>query len=279
MKYTSAYRILDKNDKGLKSTTDYLLVNCAGYYRFDKSNNVRHRKNGRNDFLIVYIHDGQAMVKSKGQDYKLEPGNIFIYHPNEEQYYGQVNNHPVENYWVHFTGFGVDNVLEKLKLNKNNIFSVGVNSQIPAIIKMIMKETYEKKDNYELFSASLLLELLTLASRNINKNPDKMTSKINTSLNYINYNYMLEELSVIDLASMSGFCVNRFIAIFKEITGMSPKQYIINMKIQKAKELLSETNLSIKQIASLVGCNDQLYFSRLFKQKEGVCPREWREFN
>jgi AraC-like DNA-binding protein len=62
---------------------------------------------------------------------------------------------------------------------------------------------------------------------------------------------------------------------FKAYTGMTPYQYFINIKINKAKEFLQTKELSIKEIAFKLGFQDQYYFSRLFKKKTGMSPSQW----
>jgi transcriptional regulator GlxA family with amidase domain len=68
---------------------------------------------------------------------------------------------------------------------------------------------------------------------------------------------------------------NRYSNVFKESTGTSPQQYLIDLRLQKAKELLSHTSLNIRQIASLTGFNNQLYLSRLFKKYESIPPSDY----
>ena len=64
---------------------------------------------------------------------------------------------------------------------------------------------------------------------------------------------------------------------FKRLTGYSPTDYLIMVRMEKAKSLLTKTNYSIGQIAAEVGYTDQLAFSRMFKRRFGESPRKYRE--
>jgi AraC-like DNA-binding protein len=70
---------------------------------------------------------------------------------------------------------------------------------------------------------------------------------------------------------------SKFRKLFKRSTGKSPNQYHINLRLDKAKELLSTTNLNVTEVAYQLGFDSVFYFSRLFKKKNGVSPKSFRE--
>ena len=73
-----------------------------------------------------------------------------------------------------------------------------------------------------------------------------------------------------------GVSYSRMRKVFKEYTGHSPHQYYLEMKINKAKELLLTKNSTIKQVAIDLSFENQYYFSRLFKKKTGLSPSQWK---
>ena len=79
-----------------------------------------------------------------------------------------------------------------------------------------------------------------------------------------------------ELASLSRLGRTYFSFVFKEVTGMSLRDYLIQTRISKAKDLLNDADLRIKQIAYKVGFRSP-DFCRLFKKKTGVSPTEWRK--
>ncbi len=70
-----------------------------------------------------------------------------------------------------------------------------------------------------------------------------------------------------------------FRRMFRQYTGLSPCQYFLQLKINKAKFLLQETSLSVKEIAAGLGFGSQYYFSKYFRKKVGVPPLKWRQFS
>ncbi len=79
-----------------------------------------------------------------------------------------------------------------------------------------------------------------------------------------------------ELARNAGYSVDHFSRIFLKIIGLRPQDYIINAKIERARQLLAESDLTIGNIAELVGFQDIFYFSRQFRQKTGGTPTEFR---
>ena len=83
-------------------------------------------------------------------------------------------------------------------------------------------------------------------------------------------------LSLTMVAAEARLSISRFGRIFKEETGTSPMQYLRQMRVARARYLLERSDLSVKQICYMTGFNDQLYFSRAFRQETGKCPTVYR---
>ncbi len=84
------------------------------------------------------------------------------------------------------------------------------------------------------------------------------------------------DVSVADMASESGMSVRNFHRVFRTIAGMPPSAYINGLRIERARSLLEETELTVTQIAGLVGFDDSNYFTKIFKSTVGVSPRRYR---
>lgn len=100
-------------------------------------------------------------------------------------------------------------------------------------------------------------------------------SKIQNSIDYINNNYTISNLSMNEIASKSFMSEVYFRKIFKAEYGTSPQKYIINLRIQKATELIETGDFSLKEVALMSGYNDYKYFSAEFKRLIGVSPSEY----
>ena len=87
----------------------------------------------------------------------------------------------------------------------------------------------------------------------------------------------MKNIDVKTLADMEGLSVSRYRTLFREMTGLAPTEYIINLKIERACELLFCTAYSVTDIAAMCGYTDVLYFIRLFKKKTGTTPGKYKE--
>jgi transcriptional regulator GlxA family with amidase domain len=69
---------------------------------------------------------------------------------------------------------------------------------------------------------------------------------------------------------------SKFRQAFKKATGLSPNQYYLDIRLNKAKELLTSTSLTVNEISYHAGFESIFYFSKLFKKKNGVSPKDYR---
>ena len=90
---------------------------------------------------------------------------------------------------------------------------------------------------------------------------------------FIDEHYMMP-LNIPDLAQKYGFTAKQFTQIFRKYIGISPNQYIIDYRIQRARELLARKEYSVAEVSSCVGYTDPYYFSRIFKKKMGMSPSQ-----
>ncbi|MNI47491.1 HTH-type transcriptional regulator YesS [compost metagenome] len=90
------------------------------------------------------------------------------------------------------------------------------------------------------------------------------------------HEHITEKLSLVDIAKHFGFHPHYLIKIFSDKTGMSPIQYLQEVRLEKAKEYLEYTELTIMEISGKLGWSHS-YFSRLFHQREGTSPTHYRK--
>lgn len=93
---------------------------------------------------------------------------------------------------------------------------------------------------------------------------------------YLNENYT-EDISLYTLSKNMYLSPVYISKIFKELMGDSPINYLIQIRLIKAKNLLEDSKLSIKTIAKMVGYNDPYYFSKLYKKYYGISPNKARK--
>jgi AraC family transcriptional regulator, transcriptional activator for feuABC-ybbA operon len=88
--------------------------------------------------------------------------------------------------------------------------------------------------------------------------------------------HLNQPIKISTLGDITRLSQSRFFELFKGATGDTPLNWFIKARMQWAGELLLKSNLQIKEVAGLVGYEDQFYFSRLFKSVHGIAPRMYR---
>lgn len=148
---------------------------------------------------------------------------------------------------------------------------------ILSYIQKIAEEYNEKKPFFNKNIEAHLTQLLVEIQRNYyNKPQSSQFNPMKYVKRYIN-DYFATDLRLEDLADSAGYSISRFRELFKEYTGVSPKNYILNKRIEYAKQLLVKTSLPIKDIAFQCGFNDYSQFNKFFFSRLNMNPKDYRK--
>lgn len=157
-------------------------------------------------------------------------------------------------------------------------------SNISTVMQQMMHED-KSPDGESAFLRSLLtMELFVWLSRslreqwesNLSSKGHKLQEILESAKGYINNNYN-NDISLSDISGYVYLSTSHFARVFKKQYGISPIQYLLGVRIEKAKTLLEETNLKVGDIASSVGFSAQQRFNDIFKKHLGVSPSEYRQ--
>lgn len=258
-----------------------LIVTSCGNYRVKTRPVVETKRPvGRSDYQLLYIASGKGHFFIDGKERIVTAGNIILYVPDEPQDYVYYKEDKIDVYWIHFTGSDVDTILEYYNIPvKNNILYIGTSPDYQWIFGQIIQELQLCRHRYEEVISLQLRNIFLLISRSLesNKSFSNATEKeIAMAMHYFRANYN-QEISIEEYAESRNMTACWFINCFKQITGQTPLQYILSMRISNAQSLLENTNYSITEIASQVGYENSLYFSRLFHKQTGMAPKEYRK--
>lgn len=230
------------------------------------------KENGRSNYFIMYIASGVCTLIENGQEQKAEAGSLILYRPGERQEYFFLENSGSVIYYALFHGNACEEIICEAGLYKR-ITSVGTSKKIELMFSELVDEFHTKKPFWRQYTSALLLKFLVDVTRSSEKNIfPTVRHEIYDVINYMHDNYH-ENHDVSFFAARSHLSEGRFSHVFKEITGMSPKQYLQKLKIENAQVLLSSTSLPTQEIASMVGIENVNYFIRLFKKHTGFTPK------
>ena len=225
---------------------------------------------------IYYIESGKALMTLRSATLELEPGNL--YYIPQNSVVTASNTQALSHYYIHFIPNAVGNTL----LNAFPVFCKGVPSRPED--KEIFKTIIDVYNKPKLSNASQLFlngYMQILLSRFVEKlDPSFDNQNVFRFFDIIHYidTNIEKKITVKQLASMANLNEVYFSNCFSKIIGRSPLQYIIEKKLQHAMHLMQDERLSIKEIAFQLNFSDELYFSRLFKKKNGISPSEFRSF-
>ena len=254
---------------------------CGTYKLFAKSKLPTHRPRGRLDYQLLYVASGKAHFYFQGKEEIVSAGNMVLYRPKEEQrYYYYGAEHP-EVYWVHFTGNNVKNILRQYGIADDiHVIHTNTSLEYKRLFSLMIQELKLCKDDYEELLVYYLKELLIMIHRVLINNPPGKSSFLITEMDdavqYFHTNYN-QTISIENYAAKHNMSVSWFIRNFKEYTNATPAQYILSLRISNARTLLENTSYNVSEISNIVGYENPLYFSRIFKKQCGMSPSEFRK--
>ena len=219
--------------------------------------------------LFVYIIDGYAEYTFDGVKYSARAGDV-VYLANGCNYDRHIKSDLYHFICVEFTFDTPPNTMEP------KVFSNA--QELDSLFKKIYKLWYLKDTSYKSKCMSVLYEIYSgLIGKEFSTYiPERRKDVFKDIIKRMSEEYGSKEIYIQGLAQMANMSEVHFRKIFKNIYKISPQQYIIGLRIERAKELLAFGDFSISQISDMLGFSDTCHFSRTFKQKVGYSPTEYR---
>lgn len=228
----------------------------------------------KNIYLLHFIIDGKGTYYINDKVYNLKKGDVFAIFPDDVVSYKADENEPWYFCWIGFMGTNASEYYKHIGFTENSLITHLDNN---LFIKGIMNcldyiEENEKRDLSMLRLDAFVLEILSSFETAV-QNSSK--AYIQSAVIYMEMNYN-KKISLSDVANIIGLEYSYFFKLFKNEIGISPNEYLINLRIEKAKKLL-KANTEIKNIPALVGISDVYYFTKLFKKCVGTTPSDYRK--
>lgn len=240
----------------------------------------------RNHYLFHYVISGAGMLMANDshgvtQTYHISSGQGFLVFPNQLTTYIADPNHPWEYTWLEFDGLRAKEAIDITTLSPSSpVYRTKLSSlrntmaeEMSYIVHHSDQSPFHLIGHLYLFLDSLMQSCRKSAPVQRSKMSDYY---IKEALTYIESNYQ-NDISIEDIAKIVGVNRSYFGKIFHNAIGQSPQEFLSNYRMIKATELLKLTSLSIADIGQAVGYENQLHFSRAFKNIYGVSPLHWRK--
>ena len=233
------------------------------------------------EYQIIYVTEGEGIFCSVGKTWDVVPGSMLLVLPAVKHYYYPKKETGWQEYWVGFKG-SFFNRLAKLGLLSEDrlFFNIGLNDYFTSIFKKIFDEVKSQKPLYQMKACSAVLTLITeMLSRSRRQEQPDFYRQIVEKAKFLMETNIDGDINISNIAAQIGISTSRLNEIFKQFSSMTPYQYFIQLKIHKAEQILSEENIPVKEAAWRMGFDDQYYFSRLFKNKTGIAPSDWKKYS
>lgn len=239
----------------------------------------------RNHYLFHYVISGTGKLMAEDssgitREYHIKSMQGFMIFPDQVTTYIADKDMPWEYVWVEFDGLRAKAIVDASGFSLDN--------PVYKARSKDLREEMMKEMNYIAENGSsspfhlighlfLFIDYLTRSTEGIKVHHVSKLREfyIHEALEFIEHNFQ-NNISVEDIADVCGLNRSYFGKIFKEALGVPPQEFLMKYRMVKATELLKLTKLSIGDISSAVGYDNQLHFSRAFKSVYGVSPRKWR---
>lgn len=233
----------------------------------------------RDLYKIHFIHEGTGKVVVGEASHTLGAGQAFLTYPHVVTYYAADQGSPWKYSWIAFTGEEAGYLLSRTSLSPEQ--------PVFAMDQELMPSLYDRLSDaagcgdvldlplkvllYEFFA--LLLRTVPAAASQVI--PRQKSVYVEQALHYLHAHYC-ENVTVESMSASLKLDRKYLSTLFKRTIGLPPQQYLLNFRISKACELLTETTCTIGEISHSVGYQDALLFSRMFKKVKGCSPKDYR---
>lgn len=273
---------LNNSRSPFKDKSKPLIVGSCGTYRLRSVKKLpTWRPRGRLDYQLLYIVSGKTHFYFRGKERIVTAGHMVLIQPRQEQKYDYFGEEKPEVYWVHFTGSNVKNILRKYKIPLDDpVFYSGVSSAYANLFKEMINELQTCRTGFQELLEMYLRQIFLIIQRSREEQKPIASSylleEMEYARRYFNEHYN-EPINIEEYAQARGMSVSWFMRNFKQVTAKSPMQYILAIRINNAVSLLETTDYNVTEISAIVGYDNPLYFSRIFKKQKGVSPSDYRK--
>lgn len=237
----------------------------------------------RHEYALHIVKSGRGSFTLLGKTYHLQKNQVFLIPPDVETRYQADLQNPWSYFWIGFNGLRAHEIV----------------SNAGFTLDALVKDIYCLDELHKLVTELLSLRALTFANElrrtgilmqfwailieehaTISPSPNYYNTPgsvhIRSAVDYMTRNYNTP-IKISDIASLLGINRSTFTLSFKNALGISPQEYLLTLRMNKAASLLKNTSFYIAEIAAQVGYKDPLAFSRIFHKQFGLSPRAFRE--
>jgi AraC-like DNA-binding protein len=268
----------------MKKESVELSLTFCGYEVCDAGYHYIPRK--RNYYMLHIVRSGKGICKINGGNYFIEGNDAFLVFPEMEYSFVADPEEGCTLLWIGFMGMRAGECVMRSGFSQENL--IRTTKLVTEVEELVEKMLQVKEMTFandlrrngilKLFFAQFIDEYNNEFSKgNVQKEEGLETSEyIRSAISYIAQNYS-QNIKINELADYVGVNRSYLASSFKKATGYSPKEYLLSLRMERAKSLLETSDMTINGISNAIGYSDQLAFSRMFKKYTGISPTVYRD--
>ncbi len=259
---------------GIEKSSDYPPAGHPSGYTFDwRAGRTLH------EYQINYITEGFGIFENKHGSFRITPGTIIILFPGEWHRYRPLKKTGWKEHFIGFDGSLASTLLKADFFRKESpIIKINFRKELHDLFLMIFENAFSEKAGYQQICTGLIItyigQIISIIKNKEFEGKD-IEKRIQQACLILRDN-LESNIDARELAGGLNTGYSYFRNMFKKYTGMSPVQYHLQLRIKKAEDLLLMTKKPVKEIAYELGFQSIYYFSRLFKNKTGKNPSDFR---
>lgn len=230
---------------------------------------------------LFYVMRGEGSFLVEDEKFAVKEDDLIVVNPNVAHTEISVPDTPLEYIVLGISG------LQFLSEEKDEVYDYSTHNyydykhEILFYLRTLVEEVKNEDENYEAITQNLLeILILNILRRTKKKIQIKATKKVTKECRfieqYINEHYA-EDISLQKLSDLTYLNKYYIVHVFKKYKGLSPINYLIERRIEEAKNLLETTNYSVSKISDIIGFSSQSYFSQTFKKEMDMTPNQYRK--
>ena len=289
----------EKNGQGMEVPSVFKAVNYHGIEYLRNKDSSLYMKtcgiqrclpgytyphNAREGYHLHVVLSGKGLLRVRGREYHIHKGQMFLLKDREDVFYQADLEDPWYYVWITYCGEQAQRYMiyagfaEDVYVQDCNIDPMEFSNLVTEILERPHLNT-----SSEIYRMSLAIRFLSLAIESREKSEDASRQKSDlTADDYVHYAIRFMEsnysgIKISDVADYIGINRTYLTAIFKTKMHVSPQEYLMQVRMDKSRELLIKTDVPIYVVAKEVGYQDQLPFSKMFRKKYGLSPEQYRK--
>ncbi|MBQ9492740.1 MAG: AraC family transcriptional regulator [Oscillibacter sp.] len=259
---------------------DIFLIAC-GAERCDPG--VRYGPDVREGYHLHMVLSGTGTLYAGNRTFRPRFGQLFLLKNQEVAEYVADASDPWRYCWVTYNGREAGRLSDEIGFT-DGVYCLESEAEPKLFYEMVLRMYERPEMNYisDLYRCGILLEFLSLAMESVRGNAKRIRrpespakAYVDRAIQFIHYNYAT--IRVGDIVNYVGFTRSYFTSLFKKWTGQSPQEYLMQYRLKIACQQLTRTALPVQEIAAQVGYDNQMTFSKMFRNAYGISPTEYRQ--